>query len=98
MAKASARLGGAATLSKCLGRRLRSSLRPAAAGRGAALELVEHCLVVALAFGYRHGYAEIVHTLRPAAALLERAGFSVLNQPVGRTGHYLCDRGYLRDL
>ena len=38
MAKASARLGGAATLSKCLGRRLRSSLRPAAAGRGAALE------------------------------------------------------------
>jgi hypothetical protein len=36
VAKASARLGGAATLSECLGRRLRSSLRPAAAGRGAA--------------------------------------------------------------
>jgi len=73
-------------------------LLPEVRGRGAAFELVEHCLVVALAFGYRHGYAEILHTLRPAAALLGRAGFSVLNQPVGRSGRYLCDRWYLRDL
>ncbi len=73
-------------------------LLPQARGQGAATGLVEHCLAVALAFGYRHCYAELVHTMRPAVRLLERTQFSVLNQPVGQTGHYLCDRWYLRDL
>ena len=73
-------------------------LLPEARGQGAATELAEHCLAVALAFGYRHCYAELLHTLRPAMRLLERLQFSLLNQPVGRTGRYLCDRWFLRDL
>ncbi len=71
---------------------------PQARGHGVATDLVEHCLAVALAFGYRHCYAELVQSMRPAASVLERLGFSRLNQPVGDTGRFLCDRWYLRDL
>jgi len=69
-----------------------------ARSHGAATELVEHCLVVALAFGYRHCYAELTNSMRPALSLLENLRFSRLNQPVGQTGRFLCDRWYLRDL
>ncbi len=65
---------------------------------GLATALLEHCMAVALAFGYRQCYAEVTAATPAAAGLLGGRGFSTLQQPLGRTGRTDAERWYLRDL
>ena len=66
--------------------------------RGLATALVEHCMAVALAFGYRQCYAEVTVATLPATRLLGGRGFSSLPRPLGRTGRTDTEHWYLRDL
>jgi len=71
---------------------------PALRGRGAGLALIEHCLKTATKLGYRTCYLETLGGMRAAQALYERVGFHRIPQPMGGTGHFSCDRYYLREL
>ena len=66
--------------------------------RGLGASLVEHCMAVALAFGYRQCYAELTAVTPAAARLLGGHGFSALGLPMGRTGRTDAAGWYLRDL
>ena len=71
---------------------------PALRGRGAGQALIEHCLDAARARGYRRCYIETTTVMHAAQALYRRNGFTPLAGPLGATGHFGCDRFYLRDL
>ena len=67
-------------------------------GLGYGRQLVE----IALEAGRKHGFARCyIETLPPmvkAAAMYERAGFIRIDRPMGNTGHFACDRWYIREL
>ncbi len=73
-------------------------LLPAARGRGLGARLLAHCLDAARRLGYRRCYLETLHTMQPAQRLYRRFGFRPLPGPLGRTGHFGCDRFFLLDL
>lgn len=71
---------------------------PELRGRGAGAALIAHCLDAARALGHRQCYLETLRGMDAAQKLYERTGFRRLDGPMGATGHFGCNRFYLRDL
>lgn len=68
---------------------------PAARGRGLGERLLRLCLQRAREFGYAQCYLETLTGMDAAQRLYARMGFEPLCRPLGRTGHFGCDRHYL---
>jgi len=73
-------------------------LLPESRGRGLGLLLLEKCFQKALDFGFRQIYLETMTELRTAIGLYEKAGFTYLPTPLGRSGHFGCDRWMIKEL
>ncbi|HEX5755294.1 MAG TPA: GNAT family N-acetyltransferase [Arenimonas sp.] len=71
---------------------------PSLRGIGAGKSLMQYCLDAARALGYRQCYLETLRGMDAAQKLYERSGFIRLDGPMGSTGHFACNRFYLREL
>lgn len=71
---------------------------PALRGLGAGTALMGRCLLAARQFGYYRAYLETLTGMDAAQALYARAGFEPIGQPLGATGHFGCNRFFLRAL
>lgn len=71
---------------------------PEARGLGAGRALIEQCLAAAKAFGFRQCYLETLEGMRAAQKLYRANGFIEIAGPLGNTGHFSCDRFFVRDL
>lgn len=67
-------------------------------GLGWGRRLLTHLLSAMRDAGYRRCYLETTSWMDVARALYEKAGFQVIERPLGRTGHHACDRFYVLDL
>lgn len=67
-------------------------------GLGAGRELIALCLERAREFGFRACYLETLNGMDRAQALYLKSGFRRIQQPLGHTGHFSCDRYYWLDL
>jgi putative acetyltransferase len=66
--------------------------------RGFGRALMERCLEAARCLGYRKVYLETLETMNQAQALYEKFGFAPIEAPMGATGHFGCDRWFLKVL
>ncbi len=71
---------------------------PGLRGLGAGAALMAHCLQAARELGHRQVYLETLRGMDAAQKLYERTGFRRLDDPLGATGHFGCNRFYLLDL
>ena len=71
-----------------------SSLR----GLGAGSAAIERCLDAAGELGYKQCYLETLTGMDAAQHLYAKHGFAKICAPLGNTGHFACDRFFLRDL
>ena len=71
---------------------------PAVRGQGQGDRMLARCLETARAAGFRRCYLETLASMAAAARLYERHGFRRVAAPLGATGHFTCDRWYLREL
>ncbi len=71
---------------------------PALRGKGAGAAMMQRCLDAARGFGFRRCYLETLYGMDGAQRLYERSGFTHIPTPLGSTGHFACDRYYLREL
>lgn len=69
-----------------------------ARGQGHGRALLELAISAALGDGFRQMYLETLTGMDVAQALYQRLGFAPICGPLGATGHYGCDRYYLREL
>jgi putative acetyltransferase len=67
-------------------------------GQGLGLLLMEKCFQKAIDFGFTHMYLETMPELRTAIGLYEKAGFSFLPGPLGKSGHFGCDIWMIKNL
>jgi putative acetyltransferase len=65
-----------------------------ARGTGAGKALLAECIAAARRFGYRTMYLETLTGMDAARALYEKNGFLRLDAPMGKTGHFGCNRFY----
>jgi putative acetyltransferase len=70
---------------------------PALRGRGAGRALMETCLAAARAAGFGQVYLETLTGMDAAQKLYEATGFRRIPAALGATGHFGCNRFYLRD-
>ncbi len=71
---------------------------PAARGIGAGAAMMQRCLDAARAHGFRRCYLETLTGMDAAQTLYRRSGFTALSAPMGGTGHFSCDRFFIREL
>lgn len=71
---------------------------PRARGVGAGSAMMAHCLAAAREAGFRQCYLETLTGMDAAQTLYLRSGFQRIDAPMGGTGHFSCDRFFLRDL
>ena len=71
---------------------------PQARGVGAGSEMMARCLDAAREAGFRQCYLETLTGMDAAQTLYLRSGFQRIDAPMGGTGHFSCDRFFLRDL
>jgi putative acetyltransferase len=71
---------------------------PTARGIGAGSAMMQRCLDTARTFGFRRCYLETLTGMDAAQALYRRSGFTPRCAPLGGTGHFSCDRFYIREL
>ena len=71
---------------------------PEARGIGAGAAMMAVCLDYAREAGYRQCYLETLTGMDAAASLYERSGFTRIPKSMGATGHFGCNRFYLREL
>jgi putative acetyltransferase len=71
---------------------------PGLRGLGAGAALMAVCLDAARERGFRRCYLETLSGMDAAQALYERSGFRRIDGPMGNTGHFSCDKFYLREL
>jgi len=67
-------------------------------GLGAGAELMTLCLAQARRLSYRRCYLETPTGMDAAARLYEKHGFARIPAALGSTGHFGCNRFYLREL
>ena len=72
--------------------------RPGLRGLGAGTALIGRCLHAARRLGYRQCYLETLTGMDAAQALYQRAGFERIPEAMGATGHFGCNRFFLRAL
>jgi putative acetyltransferase len=73
-------------------------LLPEVRGQGLGLKLMEKCFQRAIRFGFRQMYLETMPELRHAIGLYEKAGFTYIPGPLGRSGHFGCDLWMIKNL
>ena len=71
---------------------------PELRGRGAGEALMARSLDAARAAGFRRCYLETLSGMDAAQRLYERTGFTRIPGPMGATGHFSCDKFFIRDL
>lgn len=71
---------------------------PELRGRGAGDALIARCLDAARGLGFTQCYLETLTGMDAAQRLYEKHGFRRIPGPMGATGHFSCDRFYLRAL
>lgn len=71
---------------------------PELRGRGAGAALMARCLDAARAAGFSRCYLETLTGMDAAQRLYERSGFRRIPAALGATGHFGCNRFYLREL
>lgn len=71
---------------------------PEVRGLGAGFAMMVRCLDAARAIGFSRCYLETLCGMDAAQRLYERAGFAQIPAALGNTGHFGCDRFYLREL
>ncbi|TCV97180.1 putative acetyltransferase [Luteibacter rhizovicinus] len=71
---------------------------PEARGIGAGGAMMERCLATARDLGFRQCYLETLSGMDAAQTLYRRHGFRTLDAPMGGTGHFSCDKFFIRDL
>lgn len=67
-------------------------------GLGAGKALVTQCFDVARKLKFKQIYSETLTHMHQAQKLYEQNGFTVIDEPLGNTGHSGCDQFYVRDL
>ena len=69
-------------------------------GRGIGLgkALLDECLRAARAAAFTRCYLETLGRMTQARHLYEKNGFAPIEAPMGSTGHFGCDRWYVREL
>ena len=70
---------------------------PELRGRGAGASLIQRCLDTARELGYRACYLETLTGMDAAQELYEKNSFQRIPAALGRTGHFGCNRFYLRE-
>lgn len=65
-------------------------LLPAARGKGLGRELMDKSIASARAMGYSQVYLESFPALEKAVVLYQKAGFRMLDSPMGESGHSSC--------
>jgi GNAT superfamily N-acetyltransferase len=71
---------------------------PEARGMGAASQLMRRCLDAARRAGFSRCYLETLTGMDAAQAVYFRHGVTRIDAPMGGTGHFACDRFFLRNL
>ncbi|MCK6541195.1 GNAT family N-acetyltransferase [bacterium] len=71
---------------------------PGLRGRGVGHKIITLCLQSAMAFGYKQCYLETLTGMDAAQHLYKQHGFRSIPQAMGQTGHYSCDRFYIKDI
>ena len=71
---------------------------PALRGIGAGGALISQCLHTARSLGYRQCYLETLTGMDAAQHLYTKYDFARIPAALGNTGHFSCNRFYLRDL
>lgn len=71
---------------------------PAGRNRGLGRALMHRCVEAARRMGYRKVYLETLETMSQAQALYAKHGFAPIEAPMGATGHFGCDRWFLKVL
>jgi putative acetyltransferase len=71
---------------------------PEARGRGLGERMLRRCLDTARELGYRRCYLETLTGMDAAMKLYGKLGFRPLCAPLGKTGHFGCDRQYVLEL
>lgn len=71
---------------------------PEARGIGAGASMMQRCLDTARGFAFKRCYLETLTGMDAAQALYRKHGFTPLCEPMGGTGHFSCDRFFIRDL
>ncbi len=71
---------------------------PEARGIGAGASMMQRCLDAARSFGFKRCYLETLTGMDAAQMLYRKHGFVPLDAPMGGTGHFSCNRFFIRDL
>ena len=71
---------------------------PELRGLGAGTAMIARCLDAARGFGFTRCYLETLCGMDAAIRLYERNGFTLLDAPLGATGHGGCNTFYVCDL
>lgn len=71
---------------------------PSGRNRGLGRALMERCMDAARRLGYRKVYLETLDSMYQARALYAKYGFVPIERPLGATGHFGCDRWFLKIL
>lgn len=71
---------------------------PVARGIGAGTAMMKACLEAARRLGYKRVYLETLTGMDSAQTLYRRHGFVEIDGPMGGTGHFACDKFFLRDI
>ncbi len=71
---------------------------PELRGLGAGRALMQICVERAQQLGYQQIYLETLSGMDQAIRLYEQAGFKRLSTPMGNTGHFGCNKFYLKAL
>ncbi|MEP6483416.1 MAG: GNAT family N-acetyltransferase [Rudaea sp.] len=71
---------------------------PSLRGLGAGDALLAHCLDTARKLGFEKCYLETLTGMDAAQRLYQRHAFTRIPAALGDTGHFSCDRFYMREL
>ena len=67
-------------------------------GKGYGKKLLTQLLEAAKNKGYDYCYIETLGNMKGAIGLYEKFGFTLLDKPLGDTGHFGCNTWYLKEL
>jgi putative acetyltransferase len=67
-------------------------------GQGMGQRLITICLQQAKEMGYTSCYIETLDQMLGAQKLYQKNGFKPISGPIGNTGHFGCNRFYLKEL
>jgi len=69
-----------------------------ARGRGIGSKMIDKCIAKAIEFGFEKCYLETMTYMDAAQKLYRKSGFSIIDGPLGNTGHFSCPVQMLKTL